>query len=515
MNDLKISTKLSLAFSVLLFLLLCVILLCSAKFRAMQQNLDQVVNENEQRIALAAEMQTAVQNVSRIVRNIALLQDPLAQDAQYQQLQLERAHYDDASRQLEPHVVTDEGRALFAKICALRDTARDANDSVRLLAIDGKRNEAVNLLMRQADRPTAEWRDSLQAFQQLQKSRNKARYRDAVSQIETAKREIDLVGVLALLAGIAFAASIARSIRRPIADAIALLKQVADGDLRGYIPSNRRDEVGSLLAELARMQHKLSATLLDVQLAADDVAANSSAINTQNNDLSERTERQASALEQTAAAMEELNAAVRTNADGALVANRIASDASTVAYKGGQVVAEVVDTMAQINDASKMIGEIVSLINSIAFQTNILALNAAVEAARAGDQGRGFAVVATEVRNLAKRSAQAASEINALISASVERVDSGGKLVDAAGKTMREVVYSIESVSAHVARISAASEDQSVGVSQIREAIKELDDVTQSNAALVAENALLSHNLSQRAGALVESISVFKFQGAH
>ena len=387
MNNLKISTKLSVAFSVLLFLLLSVILLCSAKFGAMQSNLDQVVNENEERIELAAEMQTAVQNVSRIVRNIALLQDPLAQDAQYQQLQLERAHYDDASRLLEPHVVTAEGHALFTQICALRDRARDANDRVRLLALAGKRSEAVDLLVGQVDAPNAEWRKVLQEFQQLQKSRNKQRYADAVRQIEDAKREIDVVGALALLAGIAFAASIARSIRRPITDAIELLRQVADGDLRGNIPTERKDEIGHLMAELCRMQRKLSAILVDVQLAADDVVA--------------------------------------------------------------------------------------------------------------------------------KRSAQAASDINKLISGSVERVTSGGQLVEAAGKTMREVVGSIASVSAHVARISAASEDQSVGVSQIKEAIKELDNVTQSNAALVAENALLSHKLSQRAGALVESISVFKFQNAH
>jgi methyl-accepting chemotaxis protein len=229
-----------------------------------------------------------------------------------------------------------------------------------------------------------------------------------------------------------------------------------------------------------------------------------------NSDLSARTENQASALEQTAASMQELNSAVQKNAESARQANQLAMNVSNVATHGGEVVAEVVQTMRGINASSHKISEIISVIDGIAFQTNILALNAAVEAARAGEQGRGFAVVATEVRSLAGRSANAAKEIKSLISASVERVDQGTALVDQAGSTMQQVVSSVRELTDIMGAISAASGEQSSGVSQVLEAISQMDQVTQQNAALVEEMAAAAESLNAQAQDLVHTVAVFK-----
>ena len=268
--------------------------------------------------------------------------------------------------------------------------------------------------------------------------------------------------------------------------------------------------MGLLLQALAAMQSSLSSVVTTVRSGSEGVATASAEIAQGNNDMSARTESQASALEQTAASMEELSGTVRQNADSARSANQLALSASSVAIKGGEVVAQVVDTMKGINESSRKISDIISVIDGIAFQTNILALNAAVEAARAGEQGRGFAVVASEVRSLAGRSAEAAKEIKMLINASVERVEHGTALVDQAGTTMTEVVNSIKRVTDIMGEISAASNEQALGVAQVGEAVKQMDEVTQQNAALVEEMAAAASSLKNQSSDLVDAVSVFK-----
>ncbi len=275
-----------------------------------------------------------------------------------------------------------------------------------------------------------------------------------------------------------------------------------------------QDETAQLLRALASMADKLSHIVGGVRQNAEGVATASAEIAQGNHDLSARTESQASALEQTAASMEELSATVKQNADSARQANQLALNASSVAVKGGDVVAQVVDTMKHINDSSRKIFDIISVIDGIAFQTNILALNAAVEAARAGEQGRGFAVVASEVRSLAGRSAEAAKEIKTLIGASVERVEQGTALVDQAGVTMTEVVSSIKRVTDLMGEISAASTEQSQGVAQVGEAVMQMDQVTQQNAALVEEMAAAASSLKSQAQELVSTVAVFKLSQA-
>jgi methyl-accepting chemotaxis protein len=314
----------------------------------------------------------------------------------------------------------------------------------------------------------------------------------------------------ALAIGAAMALLITRSVVRPIRQAVTAAETVAAGDLRLQLATEREDETGQLLNALQRMNDSLVGIVGTVRGNADSVATASGQIAQGNADLSQRTEQQASNLQETAASMEELSAAVRHNTETARQAAQLAGSAARVAESGGQVMGQMVHTMDEITTSSKKIADIIGVIDGIAFQTNILALNAAVEAARAGEQGRGFAVVAGEVRALAQRSAQAAREIKALIGASVERVEAGNALVGDAGRTMDEVVGQVRRVADLISEISAASTEQSKGIGQIGDAVNQLDQVTQQNAALVEESAAAAESLRLQAGQLAETVATFK-----
>ena len=319
--------------------------------------------------------------------------------------------------------------------------------------------------------------------------------------------------IAALLAGM-LAILLTRNITRPLVEAVALAQRVAQGDLSSDIVVRSQDETGQLMAALRDMNTALVGIVGEVRGGTDTIATASAQIAVGTMDLSSRTEQQASSLEETASSMEELTAAVKQNADNALAARALASAASAVAVKGGAVVSEVVQTMGSINDSSRKIADIIGVIDGIAFQTNILALNAAVEAARAGEQGRGFAVVATEVRNLAQRSASAAKEIKGLIDDSVEKVGAGSKLVDQAGATMQEVVDSVQRLSAIIGEITDASEEQRLGIEQVNEAISQMDQVTQQNAALVEEAAAAANAMQDQAAQLSHAVQVFRLKDA-
>ncbi len=317
------------------------------------------------------------------------------------------------------------------------------------------------------------------------------------------------LSVIIGLAGAVGGFVLVRNLSTRLAFAKAQADEVAALNLSSSHQDRGNDEVSDLVASLDGMRKALSSVVSTVRHNSDSVATASAQIAMGNQDLSGRTEQQASALQETAASMEQLGSTVKQNADNARQANQLAQGASTVAARGGEVVAQVVDTMKGINDSSKKIADIISVIDGIAFQTNILALNAAVEAARAGEQGRGFAVVAGEVRNLAQRSAEAAKEIKSLINTSVERVEQGSELVDQAGSTMQEIVTSIRRVSDIIGEISAASVEQSSGVAQVGQAVTQMDQATQQNAALVEESAAAAESLKHQAQQLVQAVSVF------
>ena len=347
----------------------------------------------------------------------------------------------------------------------------------------------------------------------LQVAEAKKEYDGAVARFET----IRLVSIFSIVVGLVvawlFGLALIRNLSKSLGSAVDVAHGVAQGDLTQNIQSDGKDEVAQLMTALAAMTHSLVKVVSSVRQGSEGVATASAEIAQGNNDLSARTEQQASALEQTAASMEELSSTVKQNADSARTANQLAVSASTIAVKGGDVVGQVVETMRDINTSSRKISDIIQVIDGIAFQTNILALNAAVEAARAGEQGRGFAVVASEVRSLAGRSAEAAKEIKTLINASVEKVEHGTTLVDQAGATMTEVVTSIQRVTDIMGEISAASNEQALGVAQVGEAVTQMDQTTQQNAALVEEMAAAASSLKSQAQELVQTVAVFKLSG--
>ncbi len=302
---------------------------------------------------------------------------------------------------------------------------------------------------------------------------------------------------------------------RPFEGAIRILEKVANGQLDNEFAVDTRDEVGWLLHTIKTTQKGLAQLVLEARSVAPAVQKGSQEIAQGNTDLSQRIEEQAASLEQTASSMEELTSTVRQNADNAQLANQLAVSAREHAEKGGEVVGKAVAAMSEINTSAKRIADIIGVIDEIAFQTNLLALNAAVEAARAGEQGRGFAVVAGEVRNLAQRSAEAAKEIKGLIQDSVKKVEEGARLVDASGSTLVEIVTWVKKVSAIIADIAAASQEQSAGIEQVNKGITQMDQMTQQNAAFVEEMASASQSMNEQAVHLIQAIQSFKLKDDH
>ena len=321
------------------------------------------------------------------------------------------------------------------------------------------------------------------------------------------------LGLGALAIGALLARAIQRSVVLPLHQAIESVRRIAEGDLTQSVHSEGDDEVAELLMAVGQMQKRLQDVVGGIRNGVDSVSTASTQISTGNRDLSARTEQTASNLQQAASAIEQLNGTVKQSADSARQANQLAASAAEVAQRGGVVVSQVVSTMDEINASSKKIADIIVTIDGIAFQTNILALNAAVEAARAGEQGRGFAVVASEVRSLAQRSAAAAKEIKGLIGASVDKVEGGSRLVADAGRTMSEIVSSVQRVSDIIGEITAAASEQSDGIGQVNSSVNQLDQMTQQNAALVEESAAAAESLKEQAARLAEVVATFKLDG--
>ncbi|BAL94133.1 methyl-accepting chemotaxis protein [Rubrivivax gelatinosus] len=406
---------------------------------------------------------------------------------------------------------SDEERALFERIGEVRKQYLAARDEVSALKKSGDEAGAARAFAERFEPVTASFIATVQKLLELQEANLDA----AAARVEALRtRTVQaLVGssLVGLLLGIFLSWRLTLSIVRPVVEAEKAAEAIAAMDLSGTARSHYpNDETGRLLRAVDSMREALRRTVQQVRGAADGIATASSQIATGNQDLSQRTEHTASNLQQTASAMEELTGTVKSSADAAAQANQLAGSAADVARRGGQVVGQVVATMGEISASSHRIADIIGTIDGIAFQTNILALNAAVEAARAGEQGRGFAVVAGEVRTLAQRSAEAAREIKGLIGTSVDRVESGARLVAEAGSTMSEIVASVQRVTDIIGEISAASHEQSQGINQVNGSVTELDRMTQQNAALVEEATAAAGSLRQQAGQLAELVSTFR-----
>ena len=517
MDKLKVSTRLSLGFGILILLMLIMGATALVKVSAVHQAFKLVVDDRVPKVAEINDIKGDVNQIARSMRNMVILSD--ATEIKKELAKVEAAREANAQRldRLRVRITTEQGKAELSKVADARARYAPLQGKFVGLVAEGKTEDAKTMLVSEVRTAQQAYFAALDGFLKFQSELMKQSADAADAQVASMTVAIWVIGVIALVMGVLTATWIVRSLSRQLGGepgaAADLARAVAQGDLTARIDLKPGDST-SLMASLQEMQTSLVKVVGNVRQNSESVASASSQISQGNNDLSQRTEEQASALEETAASMEQLGSTVRQNADNAKQANQLALGASAVAIKGGEVVSQVVETMKGINDSSRKIADIIGVIDGIAFQTNILALNAAVEAARAGEQGRGFAVVASEVRSLAGRSAEAAKDIKSLIGASVERVEEGSALVAQAGATMTEVVDSIKRVTDIMGEISAASVEQSAGVSQVAEAVSQMDQVTQQNAALVEESAAAAESLKTQAQALVQTVAVFTLTSA-
>jgi len=416
----------------------------------------------------------------------------------------------------KPLFVSEEAKRLFAQVATVSaDYERDMERVFTLAAAEALPQRGEQLTVALADsRKHANALDEMLGELSAQKEARAKAAAVETTDLFSASRTLMIALTLGgALVGIALGVLITRNLTRQLGgepnEAATIASKIAGGDLNVTITTKPGDQLSMMFA-MKQMRDSLATIVGQVRTGTDAIATASAQVAAGNMDLSSRTEQQASSLEETASSMEELTSTVKENAENARQANTMAATASAVAVKGGAVIHEVVGTMEQINESAKKIVDIITVIDGIAFQTNILALNAAVEAARAGEQGRGFAVVASEVRTLAQRSASAAKEIKLLIGNSVEKVETGSKLVADAGATMDEIVQSVQHVTNIMAEISSASQEQTTGIDQINQAVAQMDQVTQQNAALVEEAAAASEAMQEQAAHLAEVVSVFK-----
>ena len=418
----------------------------------------------------------------------------------------------DALAALDKLIAAPDGRALLATIKEQRALYVASFTHVESLLAQDRRDEAVRLMHQQTLPILNDLQEHVKALAELQTKIVETSSADIKNSIRLAFKLMLLFGALALAIAVGAAILIARGLLRQLggepAYAAAIADRIAHGDLTIAVDI-RPDDRASLLYAIKTMRDSLAGIVGQVRSGTETMASASSQMASGNLDLSARTEQQAAALEETASSMEALTSTVKQNAAHASQANGLAVSASDAAIQGGAAVAEVVGMMGSINASAKKIVDIIAVIDGIAFQTNILALNAAVEAARAGEQGRGFAVVAAEVRTLAQRSASAAKEIKALIANSVEQVELGTRMADQAGATMDEIVVRVKRVTAIMGEITSASREQSAGIEQINQAIAQMEQGTQQNAALVEEAAAAAQALQEQAGSLAEVVGVF------
>jgi len=507
---------------ILVFINICVLLLGGGAYYFLGEISGRLENFTKgiyTRLEIANRLRDSATERAIAVRNLALLSDDRARAEQAKEFDRLQAETRKAMEELQAAAaaakVPEEVTRRISAIAQIEARYSPIAQGIVQQLKDGKREVAIGQIESICTPTLALLTAAIHDYMVLTEQRTRA----YVADTESATRWESTTLFIAAIAAAALAAILGYLLRRNVRlmlgvepeELKASLSRLADGDL-ATSPELERAGEQSVAFGIARVGNKIGAIVREVHASSENIATGSAEIASGNADLSQRTEQQASSLQETAATMEQLGSTVRSNAENAKQANQLAQGAAAVAAQGGKVVGEVVSTMQGINASSRKIGDIIGVIDGIAFQTNILALNAAVEAARAGEQGRGFAVVAGEVRTLAQRSAEAAREIKALIGRNVEQVAQGTGLVDQAGKTMEEIVVSIQSVSDIVAQIASASVQQSNGVQQVGAAVIQMDKGTQQNAALVEQSAAAAESLKTQAQQLVQAVLVFKLE---
>jgi methyl-accepting chemotaxis protein len=512
----NVRTRLWLGFGGLLLLAIGIALFAMRNLQQTTADVEDLVSEKMANVARATEIKDNINVVARGLRNLALMtersliSDQPAKTAERKRIDEVRARNSVLIKELQDKVQDTRGRELLTALVAARDPYGKHLDRALEISTTGTSSEAVDYLLKDMRTVQSNYFKAIDEFGKEQREQMKSTANTVGQRAQQVGAVMMGLALLATVAGLGLMMQISRSITQPLAHAVSLAQRIRDGDLATSIQPHSRDEMGQLLSHMAEMQDSLRQLVANVRANATQVATAATQIAQGNQDLSARTEQQASAVQETSSTMEQLGSTVSHNANSTRQANELAHTATAVATKGGEVVAQVVETMRGINESSHRIADIISVIDGIAFQTNILALNAAVEAARAGEQGRGFAVVAGEVRSLAQRSAEAAREIKGLITASVERVGTGTVLVDQAGNTMNDVVQAIRQVSQIVGEISAATTEQNESVQQITQAMGQMDQATQQNAALVEESAAAAMSLQTQAQQLAHTVSGYQ-----
>jgi len=511
---LRMAHKLWMAVVLIVVLLVAVVGFSGYRSSRVQAEAEAVAKDMDARVQAALRWSGLTETNAARTQALIVSNDPAVEAEFKDVIAATSAQISEVQKSLESMALSDADKAQMARIAEARKKMIDLRGEARKLKADGQQDQAVTLVKQSYNPAVAAYLQTLHDFVRQQQETAAAKQAEmAASRMLTVKMAAVAVGLL-LLAIIVGAYYLIGSIQQPLEQASGLAERIAGGDLSMQESVTRGDEFGDLLRALYTMSDALGRMVHQVRQSTDSIAIASAEIATGNHDLSMRTEETSSNLQETAAAMEQFTSTIQQSAGSAQQASSLAVGATGVARKGGEVVTQVVATMEDINHSSKKIADIIGVIDGIAFQTNILALNAAVEAARAGEQGRGFAVVASEVRSLAGRSAEAAKEIKQLISASVEKVETGSRLVTDAGTTMTDIVQSVQRVTDMIGEITAASSEQSAGVSQVNQAIGNLDQMTQQNAALVEESAAAAQSLREQADQLAQVVSRFKVNAA-
>jgi methyl-accepting chemotaxis protein len=515
LNNLKIGKRLALGFGSLLALMGLLFATAFWQLLLNAQSTDTAA-EYERRAGIVAEWAGLTE--SNVIRTVAIAKSagqPQVESFFAPQMKDTSAKISELQKELETVISSEKGKALLADVAEKRKAYIELRKEVMALIKNADHMAAEALLSSKVIPASQTYLQSMHAIRTFENDLAAEHAQAVADGLARSKVVLTTLLIAGLAIGSLMAWLIARSVTAPVREAVQAAEVIAGGDLTHSVDSSRRDELGDLLRTIGRMQESLRSLVGRVRTSTDSISTASVQIATGNQDLSARTEQTASNLQQAASSMEELSGTVKQSADSARQANQLAASAAEVAQRGGTVVSQVVSTMDEINASSKKIADIIGVIDGIAFQTNILALNAAVEAARAGEQGRGFAVVASEVRSLAQRSAEAAKEIKGLIGASVDKVETGSRLVTDAGSTMNEIVSSVQRVSDIIGEITASAAEQSDGIGQVNTAVSQLDQMTQQNAALVEQSAAAAESLKDQALRLAEVVSSFRLVPGH
>ncbi len=510
LRNIRIGARLGIGFGLILVILATTFVVSSVLNSRNKANMVNGLALSGKKEFIANSMKSNLLETGITMRNIVMQSDVALMQKDEAHVKELKKRYDELRTQLTALGLNEAEKKIVTSVAALDAQVEGSFKEALGQALAFNTEGALKILVSKIDPLNQQTFVEINKLVSLQKEATGAVISNSVAEDNSLIIFLLVIDVAGLVFGAVCAFLITRSITHPLKTAMSIAKTVANGVLTSKAEVNGRDEISELLGALNEMSSSLTKTVSEVRSSTETITVASREIAIGNADLSSRTELQAGSLEETASTMEELTGIVKKNAENAREANQLAMSASDVAAQGGSIVSSVVVTMGSIKDSSQKIVDIISVIDGIAFQTNILALNAAVEAARAGEQGRGFAVVASEVRNLAHRSAGAAKQIKELIRDSVETVDAGSRLVAQAGETMNLIVASIQNVATIINEITMASQDQSNGIVEVNHAIRQMDEMTQQNAALVEQAAAAAESLEEQAQNLSAAVNIFK-----